>query len=167
VYTEQAEALLRKVISQLSLKGDETLIDAYSGIGTFTLPLAKKVKQAIGLEVQPEAIAQAQFNADLNGISNVSFQAGAVEKMLPELNVQADIVLLDPPRKGCDRAVLNTLLDMQPQRIVYISCKPATLARDLKVLCQDGKYELVKVQPADFFPQTAHVECAAFLERRG
>ncbi len=167
VYTEQAEALLRKVISQLNLQGNETLIDAYSGIGTFTLPLAKKVKQVIGLEVQPEAIAQAQFNADLNGVSNVSFQVGAVEKVLPELQIQADIVLLDPPRKGCDRAVLDTLLDMQPQRIVYISCKPSTLARDLKILCEDGKYELVKAQPADFFPQTAHVECAAFLERRG
>jgi 23S rRNA (uracil1939-C5)-methyltransferase len=124
------------------------------------------VKQAIGLELQPEAIAQAQLNAELNGIKNVTFQAGAVEQVLRTLSVQPDVVLLDPPRKGCDRAVLETLLQIQPQRIVYVSCKPATQARDLKILCQEGKYRLVKAQPADFFPQTAHVECVAFLERQ-
>ena len=166
VYTEQAEALLRKVISQLNLQGNETLIDAYSGIGTFTLPLAKKVKQVIGLEVQPEAIAQAERNAELNGITNVTFQVGAVEQVLRTLEVQPDVVLLDPPRKGCDRAVLETLLQIQPQRIVYVSCKPATQARDLKILCQEGNYRLVKAQPVDFFPQTAHVECVVFLERQ-
>ncbi|MBW4488578.1 MAG: 23S rRNA (uracil(1939)-C(5))-methyltransferase RlmD [Trichocoleus desertorum ATA4-8-CV12] len=166
VYTEQAEALLRKIMSQLNLQGHETLIDAYCGVGTFTLPLAKRVKQAIGLELQPEAIAQAQLNAELNGIKNVTFQAGAVEQVLRTLAVQPDIVLLDPPRKGCDRAVLETLLQIQPQRIVYVSCKPATQARDLKILCQEGNYRLVKAQPVDFFPQTAHVECVAFLERQ-
>lgn len=165
VYTETAEALLRVIESELHLQGDEVLFDAYCGIGTMTLPLAKRVREAIGLEVQSEAVEQAKTNAELNGINNVTFQVGEVEKLLPQLDVKPDIVLLDPPRKGCDRAVIETLLQIKPQRIVYVSCKPATLARDLKLLCQNGEYRLTKVQPADFFPQTAHVEAAAFLVR--
>jgi 23S rRNA (uracil1939-C5)-methyltransferase len=90
---------------------------------------------------------------------------GAVEKLLPHLEIKPDIVLLDPPRKGCDRQVIETLLTFQPERIVYVSCKVATLARDLKLLCEKGVYTLTRVQPADFFPQTAHVEAAAFLVR--
>jgi 23S rRNA (uracil1939-C5)-methyltransferase len=163
VYTEQAEALLQVVVDHLDLQGSETLVDAYCGIGTLTLPLARRVQQAIGLEVQVEAVEQAWTNADLNGLMNVTFQAGNVEALLPAVTVQPDVVLLDPPRKGCDRAVLETLLHLRPHRIVYISCKPATLARDLKILCQPGGYTLERVQPVDFFPQTAHVECAAFL----
>jgi len=115
------------------------------------------------LEVQPEAVEQAQLNAQLNRITNVTFQVGQVETLLPQLDITPDIVLLDPPRKGCDRIVIESLLRSSPRRIVYVSCKPATLARDLKLLCQPGNYRLTKVQPADFFPQTAHVECAAFL----
>ena len=163
VYTESAEALLQVIMQQLNLQGDEVLVDAYCGIGTLTLPLAKALGQAIGLEVQPEAVEQAQLNAQRNGITNVTFQVGPVEKLLPELGITPDIVLLDPPRKGCDRALIESLLQSSPRRIVYVSCKPATLARDLKLLCQDGKYRLTMVQPVDFFPQTAHVECAAFL----
>jgi 23S rRNA (uracil1939-C5)-methyltransferase len=165
VYTEQAEALLQAIETQLALKGDEVLVDAYCGIGTFTLPLAQRVRQAIGLEVQQVSVEQAQLNAQLNGIENVSFQVGAVEQLLPQLEVKPDIILLDPPRKGCDRAVLDSLLQIQPRRLVYISCKPATLARDLNLLCERGGYQVTHVQPADFFPQTSHVECAAFLER--
>ncbi|MBD2022569.1 23S rRNA (uracil-5-)-methyltransferase RumA, partial [Leptolyngbya sp. FACHB-36] len=93
------------------------------------------------------------------------FQAGNVETLLPDLDVQPDVVLLDPPRKGCDRAVIDSLRHLHPDRIVYVSCNPATLARDLKLLCQDGMYLLSRVQPADFFPQTSHVECVAFLKR--
>lgn len=163
VYTESAEALLQVIIQQLNLQGDEVLVDAYCGIGTLTLPLARALQQAIGLEVQSEAVEQAQINAGLNGITNVTFQTGAVEKLLPQLGITPDIVLLDPPRKGCDRTVIESLLQSSPRRIVYVSCKPATLARDIKLLCQTGKYHLTRVQPADFFPQTAHVECAAFL----
>ena len=163
VYTETAEALLEMIMQYLNLQGDEVLVDAYCGIGTLTLPLAQRVRQAIGLEVQPEAVQQAQINADRNNITNVTFQAGAVEKLLPQLGIAPDIVLLDPPRKGCDRTVVESLLQSSPRHIVYVSCKPATLARDLKLLCQTGKYHLTKVQPADFFPQTNHVECAAFL----
>ena len=161
VNTETAEALLTVILEQLNLQGTETLLDAYCGIGTFTLPLAQKVRQAIGIEVQPVAVEQAQQNAQLNGITNVTFQAGTVETLLPELN-SPDIVLLNPPRKGCDRAVIESLLKLQPSRLVYVSCNPATLARDLKWLCQ-SRYRLNFVQPADFFPQTAHVECAVFL----
>lgn len=162
VYTESAESLLQVIMQQLNLQGDEVLVDAYCGIGTLTLPLARVLRQAIGLEVQPEAVEQAQLNAQRNEISNVTFRVGAVEELLPQLEITPDIVLLDPPRKGCDRAVIEALLRNKPVRIVYVSCKPATLARDLKMLCQ-SEYRLVKVQPADFFPQTAHVECAAFL----
>jgi 23S rRNA (uracil1939-C5)-methyltransferase len=115
--------------------------------------------------VQPEAIEQAWNNAIANQIQNVDFQVGEVENILPSLNLKPDIVLLDPPRKGCTPAVIATLQQMQPAQIVYVSCNPATLARDLKRLCQTGEYHLQHVQPADFFPQTAHVECAAFLIR--
>ncbi len=165
VNTELAEQLLQVIIEQLELKGNEVLVDAYCGIGTFTLPLARLVGQALGLEVQQASFEQAQLNAQRNGITNVKFIVGEVEKILPALDLKPDIVLLDPPRGGCDRAVLDSLLHLQPSRIVYISCKPATLARDLKILCESGGYRLTYLQPADFFPQTAHVECAAFLER--
>jgi 23S rRNA (uracil1939-C5)-methyltransferase len=162
VFTEQAEALLGEIITELNLQGTEILVDAYCGIGTLTLPLAKQVGRAIGLEVQPEAVAQAQANAEINGITNATFQTGTVEVLLGELDVQPDIVLLDPPRKGCDRLVMDMLLTLLPARIVYVSCNPATLARDLKILSEGG-YQLTRAQPADFFPQTAHVECVAFL----
>ena len=163
VNTEAAEALLEVIVGELNLQGNEVLVDAYCGIGTFTLPLAKQVKIAIGLEVQPAAIEQAKLNAELNDLRNVDFQVGSVEDLLPTLGLTPDIVLLDPPRKGCDRAVLETIKEMKPSRIVYVSCKPATLARDLKILCENGDYQLARVQPADFFPQTSHVECVAFL----
>ncbi|MFH7027779.1 MAG: 23S rRNA (uracil(1939)-C(5))-methyltransferase RlmD [Heteroscytonema crispum UTEX LB 1556] len=163
VYTETAEALLQVIQSELNLQGDEVLVDTYCGIGTLTLPLAKQVREAVGLEVQPEAVAQGVLNAEMNGINNVSFQTGTVEELLPKLEIKPDIVLLDPPRKGCDHTVIETLLRSQPERIVYVSCKVATLARDLKLLCNQGVYTLTRVQSADFFPQTAHVEAAAFL----
>lgn len=165
VNTEAAEALLNVIVEQLALNGDEVLVDAYCGIGSFTLPLAQRVRQAIGLEVQRASVEQAQLNAQLNGIENVVFQTGAVETLLPQLGIAPDVVLLDPPRKGCDRTVIETLLQISPKHIVYISCKPATLARDLKLLCQTSGYQLSHIQPADFFPQTSHVECAAFLMR--
>lgn len=171
VNTDAADALWGAIVTQLHLSGDEVVLDAYCGVGTFTLPLAQRVQRAIGLEVQPEAVAQALQNATLNDLTNVTFCAGKVEAILSDTENQAeipdrlDLVLLDPPRSGCDRAVLEALRQRQPQRIVYISCKPATLARDLKILCENGDYQLQSVQPVDFFPQTAHVECAAFLER--
>lgn len=164
VNTETAEALLGIILDKLAFKGDELLIDAYCGIGTFTLPLAKQVKQAIGIEVYPTSVEQAKINAEINGISNVTFVSGSVENLLKEyLPLAPDVVILDPPRQGCDPSCIKTLLEAKPPRLVYISCQPATLARDLKLLCQDGTYELTVI-PADFFPQTAHIECAAFLQ---
>lgn len=165
VNTAAAELLLNKLEDVLNLQGNEIIVDAYCGIGTFTLPLAKKVKQAIGIEMQPSAIAQARSNAYINNIENVTFIVGAVEKSLQKLKVKPDIILLDPPRKGCDRQVIDTLLDLLPPFIVYISCKPATLARDLKLICQTQKYAISLVQPVDFFPKTTHVECLVLLSK--
>ncbi len=165
VNTEQAEALLGSIVTTLQLEGTESLVDAYCGVGTMTLPLARHVRRVIGIESQSEAVQQAERNARLNQLENVEFRVGAVETILQTLEGHADVVFLDPPRKGCDRQVIETLRQQQPQKIVYVSCKPATLARDLKLLCEGDRYRLVQVQPADFFPQTAHVESAAFLER--
>lgn len=164
IYTEQAEALLDVVMQELNPQGEDILLDAYCGIGTLTLPLAQRVQHAIGIEVHAESVVQARQNAQLNQIQNVEFQAGKVEACLSSLAMQPNLVLLDPPRKGCAAAVLDQLRQLEPAKIAYVSCNPATLARDLKHLCADGKYQLIRVQPADFFPQTAHVECAAFLE---
>lgn len=163
IYTEQAETLLEMILDQLNLQGQEVILDAYSGIGTLTLPLARRVQHVIGIEKQAAAVKQARQNAASNQIQNVTFQVGPVETLLPALEVTPDLVLLDPPRKGCDDAVIQCLKRNQPNQIVYISCNPTTLARDLQGLCCEGNYRLVRVQPADFFPQTAHVECAAFL----
>jgi 23S rRNA (uracil1939-C5)-methyltransferase len=163
VNTTQAERLLEHIQAELALTGEETLVDAYCGVGTFTLPLSRQVKQCIGLEAFTESVKQAEENAALNRIENVAFKIGDVADLLPQLDVTPDIVLLDPPRKGCEPAVLEALIALKPKRIVYISCNPATLARDLQVLCETGGYKITRVQPADFFPQTSHVECAAFL----
>ncbi|EDX86111.1 23S rRNA (uracil-5-)-methyltransferase RumA [Synechococcus sp. PCC 7335] len=164
VNTTQAERLLDEIQTELALTGDEVIVDAYCGVGTFTLPLARQVKQCIGLESSTESVVQAQENAALNGIENVGFRIGDVAALLPDLDVKPDILLLDPPRKGCELAVLESIVAIKPKRIVYVSCNPATLARDLRVLSETGGYRVTRVQPADFFPQTAHVECAVFLE---
>ncbi|MFE4107601.1 23S rRNA (uracil(1939)-C(5))-methyltransferase RlmD [Almyronema epifaneia] len=169
VNTEQAEQLLAVILAELNLQGHERVVDAYCGIGTLTLPIADQAKHCLGLEVSKDSVQQAQTNAAINGISNVDFQVGAVEDWLPQvgerLGTPIDVVVLDPPRKGCTPAVLRSLIELAPHRIVYMSCNPATLARDLKTLCEQGGYQLQRVQPADFFPQTAHVECVAFLVR--
>ncbi len=168
VFTEQAERVMGVILDELQLQGTETVVDAYCGIGTLTLPLAQRAGYCLGLEVQEEAVEIAIANAKLNDLKNVRFQVGSVAKLLPEVpaslqNQVPDVVVLDPPRKGCDDRVLDALLGLHPQRIVYMSCNPATLARDLKRLCTEGRYRLSRVQAADFFPQTAHVECVAFL----
>ncbi|HIK46059.1 MAG TPA: 23S rRNA (uracil(1939)-C(5))-methyltransferase RlmD [Leptolyngbyaceae cyanobacterium M65_K2018_010] len=167
VNTEQAERVLQVILEDLHLTGAETIIDAYCGVGTLTLPLAQRAKRCIGLEVQPEAVEQGLANAGLNGIDNVEFRAGDVGELLPKtaaaLSAPPDIVVLDPPRRGCDRPVLDALVALKPPRLVYMSCDPATLARDLQILRDAGGYTLTHVQPADFFPQTPHVECVAFL----
>jgi 23S rRNA (uracil1939-C5)-methyltransferase len=163
VYTEQAERMLRVILDRISLTGQEFLLDAYCGIGTFSLPLASRVKNVLGIESHPASVLQAQGNASINGIVNAAFEAGDCGELMTDLVERPDIVLLDPPRTGCDRLVLENLIGRPPKQLVYISCKPSTLARDLKILLDSGRFELQSVQPVDFFPQTAHVECAAFL----
>ncbi len=164
VNTEAAEVLVALILDYLRGKAIDLAIDAYCGIGTLTLPLARQVKRMIGIEVQAEAIQQAQQNAQLNQIKNILFQVGKVETMLPEWVKIPDLVVLDPPRQGCHPDAIATLLRLLPPHLIYVSCKPATLARDLHWLCQSGKYQLTRVQPVDFFPQTSHVECVAFLQ---
>ncbi|MFM7602596.1 MAG: 23S rRNA (uracil(1939)-C(5))-methyltransferase RlmD, partial [Pseudanabaena sp.] len=165
VYTEQAERMLKIIEAELNLEGTEILLDAYAGIGTIALPLAEQVKQAIAIEIQPQATAQGKLNADLNGIDNVVFHTGKVEELISTLNLQPDIVILDPPRKGCEPEVINFLRENPPDRLVYVSCNPATQARDLKLLCEGDRYQLTRIQPIDFFPQTSHVEAIAFLTK--
>jgi len=141
VNTNVAEALFKQVLSQLDLQGNEIVIDLYCGIGTFTLPIAKKAKQVIGIESHNLSIEQANRNAKVNDIENVKFILGQTEVILPEMDEKPDIIILDPPRKGCQPEVIETLLTLKPQKIVYISCHPATLARDLKMLCENGNYK--------------------------
>ena len=166
INTVAAELLFEAIVKQLELMGDETIIDAYCGIGTFTLPLAKKVRQVIGIEINPNSIDRAKSNAVLNQIDNATFYSGKVEDHLQQFELQPDILLLDPPRKGCDPQAIAAILKLQPSRIAYISCKPSTLARDLQLLCQSGVYQVASIQPADFFPQTTHIECCTILNKR-
>ena len=166
VNTAAAELLFNTVVEQLQLQGSESIVDAYCGIGTFSLPLARKVRQVIGIEVNPASVRQAQNNAVLNQIDNATFYAGRVKDCLKEIETQPDILLLDPPRKGCQPEVIAAILQLQPSRIVYISCKSSTLARDVRLLAESGVYQPVWIQPADFFPQTTHVECFVIMNRR-
>ncbi|ELS33846.1 MULTISPECIES: 23S rRNA (uracil(1939)-C(5))-methyltransferase RlmD [Pseudanabaena] len=165
VYTEQAEQMLKIIEAELNLEGTEVLLDAYAGIGTIALPLAEQVKQAIAIEIQPQATAQGKLNAELNGIDNVVFHTGKVEELIGTLNLHPDIVILDPPRKGCEPEVITFLRENAPDRLVYVSCNPATQARDLKLLCEGDRYQITRIQPIDFFPQTSHVEAIAFLTK--
>lgn len=166
----QTEKLYRTALEYAGLTGGETVWELYCGIGTISLFLARGAGQVYGVEVVPQAVEDARRNADLNGITNVEFYLGKAEEVLPEKyekdGIRADVIVVDPPRKGCDSACLETMLRMEPERIVYVSCDPATLARDLKILCADGRYELSKVQPVDMFPHTAGIENVAQLFRR-
>ena len=164
----QTRELYRKALQYAGLHGTETVWDLYCGIGTISLFLAGQAGKVYGVEIVPPAIEDARKNARLNGIENAEFFVGRAEEVLPrkyrEEQISADVIVVDPPRKGCDSAVLETMLQMRPKRIVYISCDPATLARDLKILCQ-GRYKLQKVQPVDMFPHTTHVETVVLLSK--
>lgn len=165
VNPEQTKVLYEKALEYAELHGDETVIDAYCGIGTISLFLAQKAGNVYGVEIVPEAIEDAKKNAALNGITNVEFAVGEAETVIPkwyEEGIEADVLVVDPPRKGCDEKLLQTIIDMKPQKVVYVSCNPATLARDLRIL-EDGGYKTLEVQPVDMFPQTTHVECVARL----
>ncbi|MFP7491581.1 23S rRNA (uracil(1939)-C(5))-methyltransferase RlmD [Bacillus paralicheniformis] len=169
VNPEQTKVLYDKALEYAELNGEETVIDAYCGIGTISLFLAKQAKKVYGVEIVPEAIEDAKRNAELNGIENAEFEVGEAETVIPkwyEEGITADTLVVDPPRKGCDEALLRTILEMKPKRVVYVSCNPGTLARDLRVL-EDGGYETLEVQPVDMFPHTSHVECCSLLVREG
>lgn len=191
----QTKKLYGKALEYAELSGDEIVWDLYCGIGTISLFLAKAAKKVYGIEIVPEAIENAKENAEINGIENASFYAGAAEDLAPLLlngkldkngdccganelyksgsgtaalndNVSEyvpEVIVVDPPRKGCDEKLLETILSVMPSKVVYVSCDPATLARDLKILCADGKYELKKVCPVDQFCHTTHTETVVLL----
>ncbi len=165
----QTWKLYSKALEYADLHGEETVWDLYCGIGTISLFLAQQAKFVRGVEIVPAAIEDARRNAELNDITNVEFFVGKAEEVLPreyEKNgVYADVIVVDPPRKGCDEVLLQTILKMQPERVVYVSCDSATLARDLRYLCDHG-YELLKVCGVDQFPQTVHVETVVLLSRK-
>lgn len=165
VNTKQAEVLYNKALEFANLKGEETVIDAYCGTGTITLFLAQKAREVYGIEIVKPAILDAQKNARDNNVRNAEFIVGDATEVMPRLykqGVRADVVVVDPPRAGCTETVLKTFANMQPDRIVYVSCNPASLARDLAVFEQLG-YKAKKVQPVDMFPMTSHVETVALI----
>lgn len=167
----QTQKLYQTALDYAGLSGNEIVWDLYCGIGTISLFLAQQAKMVYGVEIVPEAIADANRNKDFNHIRNVEFFVGASEVVLPQKykesngKMSADVIVVDPPRKGCDTALLQTILDMAPQKVVYVSCDPATLARDLRFLC-DGGYELSKVRGCDMFGHSGHVETVVQLIRK-
>jgi len=165
----QTERLYGKALEYAGLSGEEIVWDLYCGIGTISLFLAKKAKKVYGVEVIPQAIENARKNAQDNGIENVEFFTGKAEEVFPEWYAKnkerADIIVVDPPRKGCDAALLQTIVEMEPKRIIYVSCDSATLARDVRVLEQNG-YRLQEVTAVDMFPQTVAVETVCLLHNR-
>ena len=165
----QTQKLYAKALEYADLHGEETVWDLYCGIGTISLFLAQKAKFVRGVEIVPAAIENAKENAKLNGLENTEFFVGKAEEVLPreykKNGVYADVIVVDPPRKGCDETLLETMVEMNPERIVYVSCDSATLARDLKYLCERG-YELRKVCPVDQFGMTVHVETVVLLSQQ-
>ena len=165
----QTQKLYAKALEYADLHGEETVWDLYCGIGTISLFLAQKAKFVRGVEIVPAAIENAKENAKLNGLENTEFFVGKAEEVLPreykKNGVYADVIVVDPPRKGCDETLLETMVEMNPERIVYVSCDSATLARDLKYLCKRG-YELRKVCPVDQFGMTVHVETVVLLSQQ-
>lgn len=166
VNPKQTERLYGKALEYADLHGDETVWDLYCGIGTISLFLAQKAKKVMGVEIIPEAIDDARKNAKMNGFDNVEFFVGKAEEVLPKQyekhGVYADVIVVDPPRKGCDEVAISTMVKMRPKRIVYVSCDPATLARDVKMLVAAG-YEVKKVCAVDQFGHTGHVEAVCLL----
>ncbi len=165
----QTQKLYELAVEYAGLRGSETVWDLYCGIGTISLFMAQRAGFVCGVEVVPQAIEDAKENARRNHIENVAFFTGKAEEVLPQKyeqeGIRADVIVVDPPRKGCDERCLDTMLDMQPEKIVYISCDSATLARDLKVLCGGG-YELVRGRGVDMFGMTVHVETVVLIQRK-
>ncbi len=172
----QTEKLYGLALDYAGLTGNEAVWDLYCGIGTISLFLAKKAKQVYGVEIVPQAIDDAKNNAKINDITNAEFYVGKAEEVLPEYykeyekthngeTAHADVIVVDPPRKGCEESLLQTIVDMQPEKVVYVSCDSATLARDVKFLRANG-YELKDVTPVDQFPHTVHVETVVLLSQQ-
>lgn len=167
VNPSQTEVLYHKALELCDLKGTETVLDLYCGIGTITLFLARKAKMVYGAEIVEEAIEDAKENAKINNIKNAEFICGDAEEaaaIFDEKGIKPDIIVVDPPRKGCSEELLNIMAKMNPQKVVYISCDPATLARDVKILTELG-YNTDKAFPVDMFPRTPHVECVVLMSR--
>ena len=164
----QTEKLYGKALEYAGLTGNEIVWDLYCGIGTISLFLAQNAKQVYGVEIVPAAIEDAKNNARINGITNAEFYVGKAEEVLPEKyekeGIFADVIVVDPPRKGCDKTLLDTIVKMSPKRVVYVSCDSATLARDVKYMQEQG-YEVVKGQAVDMFPMTGHVETVCLLSK--
>lgn len=164
----QTEVLYNKALEYADLKGNEVVFDAYCGTGTISLLLSQKAQKVYGVEVINEAIESAKLNAKENNVDNVDFVVGKSEEVIPELiekGIKANVVVVDPPRKGCERALLESIAKMCPEKIVYVSCDPATLARDLGILEKLG-YKTMRVQPVDMFAQTYHIECVIGMQRK-
>lgn len=163
----QTEVLYSKALEYAELTGDEVVFDAYCGTGTISLFLSKAAKKVYGIEIIPQAINNANENKRNNGVSNVEFIVGKSEEEIPKLiksGINPDVIMLDPPRKGCEESLLHAIAAVEPRRIVYVSCDPATLARDLRIL-EDLGYKAQEIQPVDMFPQGHHVECVAKIVR--
>ncbi|MGU0353309.1 23S rRNA (uracil(1939)-C(5))-methyltransferase RlmD [Clostridium perfringens] len=164
----QTEVLYGKALEYANLTGNEEVFDAYCGTGTITLFLSQKAKKVYGVEIIPQAIDNAWINAKENKVENVEFFVGESEVVIPDLinkGVKADVVVVDPPRKGCDKKLLDAITNIDAKKIVYVSCDPSTLGRDLQVLEENG-YKTLEVQPVDMFPNTAHIECCVLLKKR-
>lgn len=163
----QTEVLYNKALEYAELKENDTVFDIYCGIGSISLFLAQKATKVYGIEIVEDAIKDAKINAKLNNLDNVEFYVGKAEEVVPKMyreGKSANVVVIDPPRKGCDEKVLDTIVSMKPDRVVYVSCNPSTLARDLAYLDERG-YKCVEIQPVDMFPHTMHVECCALMSR--
>jgi 23S rRNA (uracil1939-C5)-methyltransferase len=164
----QTRVLYEKALDYANLTGEETVFDLYCGIGSISLFLAQKAKKVYGIEIVRDAIEDAKKNAELNNFTNTEFLLGAAEEVVPKLyqkGITADVVVVDPPRKGCEEIVLETMVKMDPEKIVYVSCNPSTLARDLAYLEENG-YQTREVQPVDLFPHSAHIETIVLLTKK-
>ena len=164
----QTEVLYNKALEYAELKENDTVFDIYCGIGSISLFLAQKATKVYGIEIVEDAIKDAKINAKLNNLNNVEFYVGKAEEVVPKMYSEgktANVVVVDPPRKGCDEKVLDTIVSMKPDRVVYVSCNPSTLARDLAYLDERG-YKCVEIQPVDMFPHTMHVECCAKIVKK-
>ena len=167
VNVAQAKILNEKILEYANLSGEETVIDSYCGTAAISIYLAKQVRKVYGIEIEKSAIRDAKINCELNNISNIKFFTGGAEEWLYRWRRKGEevhIVIVDPPRKGCSPKTLKEITKIRPKQILYVSCNPATLARDLKYLTKDDDYKLKKVLPIDMFPQTGHIECIASLK---